>query len=241
MAQTEKRPVLGVLGGLGPAASCYLYQMLIDHTPASRDQDHIDVVISSRASTRDGTAYIKGESTDNPFAVMEQDGRSLVAYGATVLAIPCNTSHYFVDKLQGDIHTPILHMIRETAAAIYAQGRRRPAILATDGTIQSGLYQAACAQYGLEAVAPDAAIQALVMSIIYDEIKQGERGSREKFAAIDKAMRQAGCDCAILACTELSVFRTYHNLPPFYVDAMAVLAERAVQACGKPLRHIFIK
>ena len=108
----------------------------------------------------------------------------------------------------------------------------------SDGTIQSGLYQAACAQYGLEAVAPDAAIQALVMSIIYDEIKQGERGSREKFAAIDKAMRQAGCDCAILACTELSVFRTYHNLPPFYVDAMEVLAETAVTRCGYQLRTI---
>ncbi len=87
-------------------------------------------------------------------------------------------------------------------------------------------------------MAPDAAIQALVMSIIYDEIKQGERGSREKFAAIDKAMRQAGCDCAILACTELSVFRTYHNLPPFYVDAMEVLAETAVTRCGYQLRTI---
>ena len=76
------------------------------------------------------------------------------------------------------------------------------------------------------------------MSIIYDEIKQGERGSREKFAAIDKAMRQAGCDCAILACTELSVFSTYHPLPPFYLDAMVVLAERAVSVCGYPLRTI---
>ena len=34
-------------GALGPAACCYLYQMLIDHTPATCDQDHIDIVISS--------------------------------------------------------------------------------------------------------------------------------------------------------------------------------------------------
>ena len=66
MAQTEKRPVLGVLGGLGPAASCYLYQMLIDHTPASRDQDHIDVVISSRASTPDRTATSRAKATTIP-------------------------------------------------------------------------------------------------------------------------------------------------------------------------------
>ena len=72
--------MLGILGGLGPAASCYLYQMLIDHTPASCDQDHIDIVISSRASTPDRTAFIMGKSKDDPFAVMEQDVFSPVSY-----------------------------------------------------------------------------------------------------------------------------------------------------------------
>ena len=80
-----QKQVLGILGGLGPAASCYLYQMLIDHTPATCDQDHIDIVISSRASTPDRTAFIMGKSKDDPFAVMEQDGFSLVHYGATEL------------------------------------------------------------------------------------------------------------------------------------------------------------
>ena len=65
-----QKQVLGILGGLGPAASCYLYQMLIDHTPATCDQDHIDIVISSRASTPDRTAFIMGKSKDDPFAVM---------------------------------------------------------------------------------------------------------------------------------------------------------------------------
>ena len=95
--QTTKaiHPVLGIMGGLGPAASCYLYQMITDHTPAQKDQDHIDIVISSRASTPDRTAFIVGKSKDDPFDVMEQDGISLVRYGATVLAIACNTAHYF--------------------------------------------------------------------------------------------------------------------------------------------------
>ena len=155
-----------------------------------------------------------------------------------MLAIPCNTSHYFADRLQGDIGVPIIHMLREAAAALAAQGKKRPGILATDGTIQTGLYQKECAAVGMEAVAPDPDTQKLVMSIIYDEIKQGEKGSREKFAHIDKAIRRAGCDCAILACTELSVFSTYHPLPSFYLDAMMVMAERAVERCGYPLRTI---
>lgn len=228
---------LGILGGMGPQATQVFYQYVLDRTEASCDQEHLPTLILSDTKMPDRTAAILSGDTQALYERLLKDAKLLENCGCTAIAIPCNTSHYFVDQLQGDIGTPILHMIRETAAAIYAQGRR-PAILATDGTIQSGLYQAACAQYGLTAVSPDPDTQALVMSIIYDEIKQGERGSREKFAAIDKAMRKAGCDCAILACTELSVFRTYHNLPPFYVDAMEVLAETAVTRCGYQLRTI---
>ena len=84
----------------------------------------------------------------------------------------------------------------------------------------------------------DADIQKIVMSVIYDEIKRGEQGSREKFVQIDRALRAMGCDCAILACTELSVFAANHPLPPFYLDAMMVLAEESVKRCGYPLRTI---
>ena len=235
---TPRRPVLGILGGLGPAASCYLYQMIIDHTPAARDQDHIDLVISSRASTPDRTAFILGQSDEDPFAVMEQDGRSLVAYGATVLAIPCNTSHYFADRLQGEISIPLIHMPRETVGVLAAAGQKKVGILATDGTVQTGIYQKECDARGIEAAAPPPEVQKLVMNIIYDEIKRGEKGSREKFAVIDKWLRAAGCGGAILACTELSVYRTYHGLPDYYLDAMDVLAEKCITACGYKLRMV---
>ena len=76
------------------------------------------------------------------------------------------------------------------------------------------------------------------MSIIYDEIKAGKRGSWDKFQQIDDTLSAMGCDCAILACTELSVFRTYHTMPSYYVDAMEVLARLSVLRCGKQLRNI---
>ena len=91
---------------------------------------------------------------------------------------------------------------------------------------------------GLTAVTPPADLQKVVMSIIYDEIKRGETGSREKFGEIDSFLRQAGCDCAILGCTELSVYRTLHGLPPYYIDAMEILAEQSILRCGKRLRNV---
>ena len=229
---------LGVLGGMGPQATQVFYQFVLDRTDAARDQDHLPAVILSDTGIPDRTAAILSGDTEELYRRLLKDARLLEQCGCTVLAIPCNTSHYFADKLQGDIGVPILHMIRETAAALAAQGKKRPAILGTDGTIRTGLYQKECAALGLEAVAPDQEAQKLVMSIIYDEIKQGEQGSREKFARIDRSIRKTGCDCAILACTELSVFSTYHTLPSFYLDAMAVLAQRAVEECGYPLRTV---
>ena len=229
---------LGVLGGMGPQATQVFYQLVLDRTDAVRDQDHLPAVILSDTGIPDRTAAILSGETEGLYQRLLEDAKTLERCGCTVLAIPCNTSHYFADRLQGEIGVPIIHMLRETAAALAAQGKKRPGILGTDGTIRAGLYQKECAAVGMEAVAPDPATQKLVMSIIYDEIKQGETGSRDKFAKIDRAVRQAGCDCAILACTELSVFAAYHALPPFYLDAMLVLAERAVERCGYPLRTI---
>ncbi len=229
---------LGVLGGMGPQATQVFYQFVLDRTDAARDQDHLPALILSDTAIPDRTAAILSGDTQELYKRLLKDANMLERCGCTVLAIPCNTSHYFADRLQGDIGVPIIHMLRETAAALAAQGKKRPGILGTDGTIQTGLYQKECAAVGLEAVAPGPDTQKLVMSIIYDEIKQGETGSRDKFAKIDRAIRKAGCDCAILACTELSVFATYHSLPSFYVDAMMVLAERSVERCGYPLRTI---
>ena len=223
---------------MGPQATQMFYQFVLDRTDAMRDQEHLPAVILSDTAMPDRTCAILSGNTEEIYARLKRDALLLENCGCTAIAIPCNTSHYFADRLQGEIGVPIVHMIRETAAALAATGKKRPGVLATDGTIQSGLYQKECAALGMEAVVPDEATQKLVMSIIYDEIKQGEQGSREKFAQIDRALRNAGCDCAILACTELSVFATYHSLPPFYVDAMGVLAEQAVTRCGYPLRMI---
>ena len=175
-AQTKpQKQVLGILGGLGPAASCYLYQMLIDHTPASCDQDHIDIVISSRASTPDRTAFIMGKSKDDPFAVMEQDGFSLVHYGATVLAIPCNTAHYFYDRLAEALPVPVLNMPRLTVADAKAAGCTKLGILATDGTLAAETYQLACQAQDIDWAVPSEEHQQEVMSVIYDDIKQACR------------------------------------------------------------------
>ena len=234
---------LGVLGGMGPQATNTFYQFVIDRTDAQRDQDHVNALILSDSDMPDRTAAILGSqaSRERVYRRLLADAQLLERAGCTVIAVPCNTSHYFLDRVQEQVGVPILHMIRETAKLLASQGKSRPGILATDGTIQTGLYQKEFAALGIEAITPSPAAQDLVMSLIYDDVKAGRDGDPQKFAAIHKDLLAQGCDCGVLACTELSVFASQHHLPAFYTDAMAVLAERAVQACRKPLRDIFIK
>lgn len=209
-------------------------------TPGT-DQEHLSVLIFSDCAMPDRTAAILGTQAqkDEVYERLLSDARMLERAGCTAIAVPCNTSHYFLDRVQEQISIPIVHMIRETARLLVSQGKKRPGILATDGTIRTGLYQREFAAFGIYAARTPAAAQKQVMSLIYDDIKAGKAGDPEKFAAFTKDLVEQGCDCAVLACTELSVFANQHHLSPFYVDAMAVLAQRSIELCHKPLRAVF--
>ena len=232
---------LGVIGGMGPQATNTFYQYIIDRTDARTDQEHLSVLIFSDCAMPDRTAAILGTQAqkDEVYERLLSDARMLERAGCTAIAVPCNTSHYFLDRVQEQLSIPIVHMIRETARLLVSQGKKRPGILATDGTIRTGLYQREFAAFGIYAAAPRPAAQKQVMSLIYDDIKAGKAGDPEKFAAFTKDLVEQGCDCAVLACTELSVFANQHHLSPFYVDAMAVLAQRSIELCHKPLRAVF--
>lgn len=234
---------LGVLGGMGPQATNTFYQFVIDRTDARRDQEHVEALILSDSGMPDRTAAILGSEAEREavYARLLSGARLLEGAGCTALAVPCNTAHFFLDRVQEQIGIPIIHMIRETARVLTAQGRTRPGIVATAGTIRSGLYQREFAALGVRAAVLSPAAQEQAMSLIYDDIKAGRDGDPQKFAAVHQDLLAQGCDCGVLACTELSVFADKHHLPPFYTDAMAVLAERSVQACRRPLRDIFIK
>ena len=166
---------LGILGGMGPQATQDFYQRILDKTDAARDQEHLPTLIWSDTSMPDRTAAILGGDAEGCYQRLLAGARLLEQGGCTVLAIPCNTSHYFADRLQGEISIPLIHMPRETVGELAAAGKRKVGILATDGTVCTGIYQKECDARGIAAISPPEDIQKLVMSIIYDEIKRGER------------------------------------------------------------------
>ncbi|MEG1698296.1 MAG: amino acid racemase [Oscillospiraceae bacterium] len=231
---TDKTPkVLGILGGLGPMATVYFYEMLTRHTKVSCDQEHIDVIINSRATTPDRTSFILGKSTENPFDIMAKDAERLVTFGADILAIPCNTAHYFYKRLDECVSVPILNMLRETVLAAKESGAEKVGILATSGTILTETYQRECAQQGIAFAVPSSDMQEDIMNIIYNQIKKGERADMQSFNRVADALKKEGCDKIILGCTELSLIKKDEHLDSLYLDSLEVLAKTAILAFGK--------
>lgn len=229
---------LGVIGGMGPLATQLYLKKVIESTDASCDQEHIPMIILNHCTMPDRTAAILGNYAEEVFSLLLQDARFLQQHHADFIAIPCNTSHYFVDRLQDEIDIPIIHMLRETVTSIKKRGARRVGILATDGTLQTAIYQKEMRRQGIEPVAPSPAAQQCVMDIIYRDIKKGQPGNPLTFQVIDKELKDYGCDAAILACTELSCFGEQQKLGDFYVDAMDVLVEKTIEYCGAKRRSV---
>ena len=228
-----KNPI-GILGGMGPMASQLFYKMVTEHTAAEKDQDHINLVILSDASMPDRTGAILSGQYDGPHDQMLEDARMLEQCGCKAIAITCNTAHFFADMIKDEIGIPIIHMIRETAAtAASVCPGGVVGIMATDGTVQTGLYQKALTAQNLTPFTPPEEIQKEVMYQIYGRVKNGQPYDAESWKKIEECYRQAGCNCVLLACTELSVIKADEGLSDWFIDPMETLARKLIEFAGK--------
>lgn len=214
-------------------ATAYFMELLVKMTKADCDQEHLEMIIYNSPKIPDRTAYILGKSSDSPLPEIISLGRRLKEQDAECIAIPCVTAHYFHQQIQEGIGLPVIHAIRDTAEILHHAGVSRVGIMATDGTISSGIFQTEIEHVGMEALLPDEARQADVMSLIYDEVKAGKQVDMEKFNRVKTYLREAGAQVIVLGCTELSVIKKDYELGEGFIDAMEVLSRSAILACGK--------
>jgi aspartate racemase len=229
---------VGVLGGLGPAATVHFMQRVVDHTDAHRDQDHVDLVVWQHGSIPDRTAFLLGRG-ESPEPALVADAVALERAGARFIAIPCNTAVVWVEQMRAAVSIEVLDTVAETvaAAARAVPGLERLGVLATDGTLLAGTYAVAAADAGVDLLTPAPEVQREVMSIIYDGVKAGMPVPRERFDAVIDHLRTQGAQAVALGCTELSVLHEDLGIDdPTVVDSIDALARRVVVRAGAPLR-----
>ena len=223
---------LGVIGGLGPMATAFFMQMVIEMTEAHTDQEHIEMLIHNCPSIPDRTSYILGNIDDDPGKPMAEIGKQLVANGAEVIAIPCITASYFLPELYSEIRVPIINIIKETTQYLTGIGIQCVGLMATNGTIQSNLFQDALCKAGLDVILPKQKSQEDIMHLIYNNIKASKQIEMDRFERASAELKERGAQVIVLGCTELSLIRRDMPIGEGYLDAMQVLAKCSVEQCG---------
>lgn len=218
------RRTLGVLGGMGPAATTAFLARVQALTPAERDADHIRMLVDINPQAPD-----RQRAPDAAEAVLGQMAMRLRDAGAQVLAMPCNTAHAVAAGVR-KVGLPFIDMIEETTAAAVAGGARKVGVLATPGG--EALYTRALQARGARIVRLSGADRQAIMSGI-NAVKAGDVGEapRAEMRRLAAALVAAGAEVVVAGCTEVPLLLGAGDVSVPLVDSAEVLAAACVRAC----------
>jgi aspartate racemase len=213
----------GVLGGMGPDATVDFMAKVIAATSAENDQDHARMLVDHNPKVPNRQAALLGDGED-PGPALAAMARGLQDAGAGFLVMPCNTAHAFADEIQAAVSIPLVSIIDVTVDACRDKGA--VGVLATDGCLQTAIYQDALAQADIDCVLPNTGEIQELMRLI-SAIKAGERSEAVALRMRDVANAQVakGARAIIAGCTEIPLVLTEDLLDVPLVSSTDVLAE----------------
>ena len=229
-----RQKTIGVIGGMGPAATVEFFRRLVAATPAACDQDHPRILIDNNPGVPSRTeAILNGAASPEPALVAM--AQNLDRAGAELLALPCNTAHHYLDAIRNAVEIPVLDMLEETVRRI---GEACVGLLATSGTVRTGLYERALAKKGIRLVTPSDAEQETVTQAI-EAIKSGADPRRlaPELAQTAAALADRGAQAVIAGCTEISLVPG-DEMPIRWIDALDALVKATLREAGvRPLEE----
>ena len=226
MSDTPEKPslVLGVLGGMGPAATLEFLANLQAFTPAKGDSDHIRVLmdLNPKVPDRNMTGSAAG-------VVRAEMAGALGGAGAQVLAMPCNTAHAHAGLIQRASGLPLIDLIGEGAKAARSSGAQRVGVLGTKGALRLYREYLAAQAMGLVSLSPER--QEEFMATIY-RIKAGDRdAARREMIGYAADLVAGGAEVIIAGCTEAPLVLRPSDLKVELIDPSELLARRCVAVC----------
>ncbi|WP_018255371.1 cysteate racemase [Salinispora mooreana] len=234
-------PIVGVLGGMGPGATADFYAKLVRATPAATDQDHLRTLIWSDPSISDRTEALLFDGA-SPLPQLVSGLRLLEDAGAALIAMPCSTAHAYLPELRRTARVPIVSMVEATVDRLGPDTRSGATVglLATSGTVCTGLYQQAFGARGVRCLVPSAPLQEDVMQAVR-LVKAGRLDIAGRALEGPAAeLVDAGAQTIVAACTELPLVLGAAASGVGVFDATAALVED-VLALAAALRYEFDK
>jgi aspartate racemase len=199
---------IGVLGGMGPSATVDFMEKIIQLTPATRDQEHLPVIVANLPHVPDRSSAILGTGPD-PLSALLAGIDVLNDIGVGVIAIPCNSSHHWYAQMVEHSRAPVIHIAQSCVAAIATAPSERPvrvAVLATRGALASGFYQQALRERGIDFLVPDATTGQDHVDACIRAVKGGDvQAGAAAFELALEALAATGATAVIMGCTELPI------------------------------------
>jgi aspartate racemase len=237
------KKILGILGGMGPEATAYFYKAVIAHTGASVDQDHIRTLIWSDPAVPPRTDAILGTGP-SPLPRLVAGVKRLEKGGAGLLVMPCITAHFWAGEIRKAARVPFVSLLDETLAFVRKRlpRIRRIGLVASSGTVASGLWAVTFAKAGIEIIAPRPAEQDRVMDAIIGcgGIKAGFTTGPPRRAIVAMARRlvSRGAEAIVAGCTEVPLVLRPGDLNVPLIEPMDIGARACVRAAGHAVKDI---
>ena len=198
-------PILGVLGGMGPAATADFLDKLAAATPASRDQEHIATLVYSDPTTPDRSDAMVAGGAD-PLPALVHGIEFLCSAGVSAIAIPCNSAHFWYDQMQAAASVPILHIVDAVADQVRGSGAdiTRLGLMSTDGTARSGIYRR-LGDHGYDLMDLTDLGESSPVTAGIRQVKAGDlEGARDTLTRAAEALIERGAQGIVYGCTDIS-------------------------------------
>lgn len=229
----EQQALFGIMGGMGPLATVDFLNKLTRLTPASCDQEHLPWLTISQPGIPDRSLAIQNND-DAPARFLTKGVAYLAERGVKLIAIPCNTSHYWYDQMQAVSSVPILHIADATIEELRLSGAEigKIAVLATRGTVKAGIYSKRLEPEGFDMVRLEAEEQAMVDAVIHG-VKKGSLGDAQAdMHKLLETLAMRGVKTVILGCTELPIAQQGLPTKMLMVDTSLSLAKVSLRRLG---------
>lgn len=218
---------IGVIGGMGPAATADFLGRLVAGVDAASDTDHPRVLVDSNPHVPDrNAAALTGAASPGP--ALAAMAAALVGLGAEVLAMPCNAAHGWADVITA---APFVSMIESAVAEAMAHQPRAIGVIGVGATLALDLY-------GKASPVPVLNGDLAVVQPAVNAIKAGDRSDAVRAALAGEAARlaAAGADVVIAACTEVPLLLRAADVAVPLIDSTAALARATLAAARLPDR-----
>jgi aspartate racemase len=228
---------LGVLGGMGPAATLdFLAKVQARTPPGARDQDHLRLLVDINPQVPDRNAALRGEGP-SPAPALAAMAQALERAGAEGLVMVCNSAHAFAGDIRAAVSIPLISIIDETVERVRRDHpqARRVGLLAADACLRAALYQDAFAAAGVEALSLKGEARARFMALIY-RIKGGDTGdgAGAEMSGLADELVASGAEVIVSACTEVPLVLGPADVRTPLVDCTEVLVDAAIRFAREP-------